>query len=194
MNTSFSTLQDIISRRRTIKPDQMNGQKIEEAKINELVQLADWAPTHGRTEPWRFYTYGSDKVTIFCKDHAELYRSHTPAENFQQGTYDKLLHMGDQASHVLVAVMQRGDNPKIPVLEEVAATAAAIQNLLLGAEALGIAAYWGSGGMAYKPAMKIYLNLVEEDTVLGVLYLGYTDAPAKAGVRKTPAASKLIRM
>lgn len=180
--------------RRTVKPDQMNGRKIDDKLITELIQLADWAPTHGRTEPWRFYVFGGDGVRRFCQDHADLYRTHTAEENFQQATYDKLLHMGDQASHILLAVMKRGNLPKIPELEEVAATSAAIQNLLLGATAAGLAAYWGSGGMVYKPAMKDYLKLEPADTVLGALYLGYTDIPVKEGVRNTPLEEKIIRM
>ena len=108
-----------------------------------------------------------------------------------QGTYNKLLHMGDHASHIIIAMMQRGSNPKIPVLEEIAATSCAVQNLLLGATALGIASYWGSGGMAYQPPMKTYLNLREEDLVLGILYLGYTDKEKPEGKRKTPLDEKI---
>lgn len=191
MNEAFETVKDIITRRRTIKPDQMNGRKIEDAVIEQLIALADWAPTHGRTEPWRFYIYGGDKVATFCNDHAGLYKSATPEESFMAGTYDKLAHMGDQASHVIIAVMQRGNLPKIPQLEEIAATSAAIQNMLLGAEAQGIAVYWGSGGMVYKQAMKDYLGLREEDIVIGALYLGYSDLPLKEGVRNTPLAEKI---
>jgi nitroreductase len=130
-------------------------------------------------------------VPQFCRDHAELYQQNTAPENFQQAKYDKFLHMGDHTSHVIIAMMQRGENPKIPVLEEIAAASCAVQNLLLGATALGIASYWGSGGMAYQPPMKSYLNLREEDLVLGILYLGYTDKAKPEGKRKTPLDEKI---
>lgn len=192
MSNKIEQLEHIISNRRTIKPDQMNGKKIEDDVITQLVQLADWAPTHGRTEPWRFYIYNNP--TAFCAQHAELYRSSSTEENFNASSYEKLQQMGDKASHVIIAAMRRGDLPKIPELEEIAATSAAIQNFLLGAESRGIAVYWGSGGMVYKPEMKTFLGLRDVDIVLGALYLGYSDEPIKEGVRKMPLSEKMIWM
>ena len=156
-----------------------------------MLALADWAPTHGLTEPWRFKVYAGSTIQEFCLAHAELYKQRTNPEKYLQEKYEKLLHMGDQASHVIVAYMQRGNLPKIPALEEIAATSCAIQNLLLGASALGIASYWGSGGMAYHPAMKEMLHLREEDVVLGILYLGYSDIPASEGKRLVPLEEKV---
>ncbi|MBC3541468.1 nitroreductase [Rufibacter sediminis] len=191
MNPSFLTLQHIIQSRRTTKPPRMNGRYIPDDQMKELLSLADWAPTHGHTEPWRFVVYAREKVNDFCRTHAELYRSHTSPDKFLEMKYEKLLHMGDHASHVIVAYMQRGELPKIPALEEIAATSCAIQNLLLGATALGISSYWGSGGMAYHPVMKELLQLREEDTVLGILYLGYADTPEPTGKRITPLEEKV---
>lgn len=191
MNDVFSTISLVIRNRRTTKPPKLNGQQIPDEQIHRLLELADWAPTHGHTEPWRFIVYAGDKVAQFCQQHAELYKQETSEENYQLLKYEKLLHMGDQTSHVIVAYMRRGDLPKIPVLEEIAATSCAIQNLLLGATALGIASYWGSGGMAYHPAMKEMLHLREEDIVLGILYLGYAESHAGEGKRNTPLSEKV---
>ncbi|SIR15149.1 nitroreductase family protein [Pontibacter lucknowensis] len=194
MHTSFSEISNIIRNRRTTKPGKMNGQRIPDEQVEKLLELADWAPTHGHTEPWRFKVYAGDKVQDFCQAHAELYRKHTEQEKYLQEKYDKLLYMGDKVSHVIVAYMQRGNLPKIPALEEIAATSCAIQNLLLGATALGIASYWGSGGMAYRPPMKELLQLREEDVVLGILYLGYSDTPATVGKRIVPLEEKVVWM
>ena len=191
MNTSFLTISEIIQKRRTTKPPQMNGKRIPDEQVKQLLELADWAPTHGYTEPWRFRVYAGDKVKDFCQTHADLYRAHTAPDKFMELKYEKLLHMGDKASHVIIACMRRGDLPKIPALEEIASTSCAIQNILLGATALGIASYWGSGGMAYQPAMKDFLQLREEDLVLGILYLGYTDIPLPEGKRTVPLEEKV---
>ena len=99
--------------------------------------------------------------------------------------------MGDLASHLVIAIMRRTPEAKIPKLEEYAATSAAIQNVLLGAEALDIATFWSTGGMALQPAMKQYLNLQEEDEVLGFLYMGYSDQPKKEAVRNIPLEEKI---
>jgi nitroreductase len=187
-DTTFSTRATIIKNRRTIKPFMMNGNKIPGEQITELLELADWAPTHGLTEPWRFTVYSDPSQ--FCLAHAEIYKANTDADSFAQGVYDNLAHQGDKASHVIIAVMQRGNLPKIPAFEEMAATACAVQNLLLGATALNLASYWGTGGMILKPAMKAFLNLRDEDEVVGVLYLGYADEHPQ-GVRRVALADKI---
>ena len=191
MNETFSIISGIIHNRRSIKPAKMNGRKIADELVKEILELANWAPTHGRTEPWRFIVYPGIAVKEFCSLHAELYRIQTPAENFLQTTYDKLLHNGDLVSHLVIAVMQRGNNPKIPALEEIAATAAAMQNILLGTAAAGLAGFWSTGGMTHHQAMKNYLELKEEDIVMGILYLGYSDEHPE-GKRQTTIENKLV--
>lgn len=160
MNTTFSTISTIIKTRRTVKPFLMNGDKIPNNQITELLELTDWAPTHGLTEPWRFVVYA--EPSVFCHEHAEMYKHNTNAEEFNQSVYNNLAQQGNKASHVIIAIMHRGNLPKIPVFEEMAATACAVQNLLLGATALNIASYWGTGGMILKPAMRTFLQLRED--------------------------------
>jgi nitroreductase len=180
----FNALQEIIEERRSVKPAVFNGKKIEDHQIRQLLGLANWAPTHGFTEPWRFVVYSGDAVREFCHGHAGLYRQGTPPATFNAGKYEKQKHNGDAASHLVLSYMHRGDNSNITQLEELCATAAAVQNILLGAEALGIAALWSTGGMVMHPLMKTWLGLREEDIVIGLLYLGYTDEPAKTGHRE----------
>src|ERR1700712_1054424 len=134
MDNTFSTLSAIIKNRRTIKPFMMNGNKIPDEQITALLELANWAPTHGLTEPWRFVVY--TEPPTFCLQHAEMYKADTDVESFNESVYNNLKQQGDKASHVIIAIMKRGTLSKIPVFEEMAATACAVQNLLLGATAL----------------------------------------------------------
>jgi nitroreductase len=191
MNDLFSIISEVIQNRRSIKPAKMNGKKIPDDEITEILQLANWAPTHGRTEPWRFIVYAGDKVKEFCYQHAELYKALVPASNFEQANYDKQLHYGDLASHLIIAIMQRGNSPKIPALEEIAATAAAIQNILLGGSAAGISSFWSTGGITHHPAMKNFLQLNEQDIVMGILYFGYSDDKTE-GKRQTLMDEKVV--
>jgi nitroreductase len=186
----FPIIADVIHNRRSIKPVKMNGKKISDADVKEILELANWAPTHGRTEPWRFIVYSGQEVIAFCHEHAELYKRKTPAERFVQASYEKQCHNGDLASHIVVAVMRRGINEKIPALEEIAATAAAIQNILLGATGKGITSFWSTGGMTHQPAMKEYLQLREEDEVMGIIYLGYSDVKTEG--KRGPFEEKMI--
>ena len=190
--TNFETLKQVIENRRSTKPALVNGKKINDSIVQQLLELADWAPTHGHTEPWRFVVYGGENVKQFCADHAELYKANTAEEKFLTANYEKLLHQGDNLSHIILVYMKRGNNPKIPVLEEIAATSCAVQNFLLGASTLNIAVLWSSGGMTHHPAMKKYLGLADEDIVMGILYLGYSDEQTKEGKRIVPLSEKGI--
>jgi nitroreductase len=185
----FNVLEELVVNRRSIKPAVFNGRKIDDRQITQLLTLANWAPTHGFTEPWRFIVYTGDAVKRFCADQAELYKLHEPSATFNTAKYEKQLHNGDKASHLIATYMKRGSNPNITELEEICATAAAVQNILLGAQALGIAVLWSTGGMVLKPAMKDYLELGEADKMIGLLSLGYTDEESRPG-RRGPVEEK----
>ncbi|MBL7734693.1 MAG: nitroreductase [Chitinophagaceae bacterium] len=191
-NSPTRQVEDIIRLRRTIKPEKMNGNAIPDEQIMELLSLADWAPTHARTEPWRFIVFGDEQVDEFCITHARLYKEHTAEASFTKEKQDKLLHIGDNASHVILCYMKRVSNHKIPEIEEIAATACAIQNLLLAAAARGIAAFWSTGGLTHHPAMKAHFGLGADDYMLGILYLGYSDQPPlMEGSRMIPLEEKI---
>ncbi len=191
-NSRVHEVSAVIKGRRSVSWAKMNGALIPDESIHELLQLAHWAPTHARTEPWQFFVYAGAALTAFGKAHADLYWQHTAEDKRMEATYNKLLHNVDKTSHLIIAAMKRGSNPKIPAIEEIAAASSAIQNILLGATAMGISSFWSTGGMTHHPALRHYLGLGEEDIVLGLLYLGYTDEPEKEGVRNTPVSEKAI--
>ncbi|WP_222166367.1 nitroreductase family protein [Edaphocola aurantiacus] len=188
---AFDTLKQVIEGRRTTKPAQMNGQKISDEDVKEILALADWAPTHARTEPWRFFVLTGDNLQKFCEHHADLYWANTSPETRTETKRDALLNMGSKASHLVISLMRRTPEAKIITEEEYAAVAAATQNILLGATAKGIASFWSTGGMTHHPAMKLYLELKDEDLLMGLLYLGYSDEQ-KEGMRKIPLDDKII--
>ena len=186
-----NVIEKVIKLRRSIKPLQMNGKKVPDDLVKKFLEMANWAPTHGYTEPWYFMVYSGDKVKQFCIDHANLYKDITPEDKFMSASYEKISHTGDMASHIIVAIMKRGTNPKITALEEISASAAAIQNLLLSATANGVASFWSTGGLTYNPALKNYLELKADDQIMGLLYLGYSDQPAAEGRRIKPLEEKV---
>src|ERR1700744_5022826 len=116
MDNTFSIISTTIKNRRSIKAQMMNGKRIPDYQVHSLLELADWAPTHGYTEPWRFTVYSNPQE--FCHQHAELYKQNTPAADFVEGVYSNLYNQGNLASHVILVTMKRGNLPKIPVREE----------------------------------------------------------------------------
>lgn len=191
-NSPVTVIEEIIRERRTVKPDKMNGRTITDEDFQQLLEAADWAPTHAYTEPWLFLIHAGESAKSVCQMHADLYKETTDPEKFNPASYDKFQHMGDNASHVVIACMKRGNNPNIPAVEELAAASAAIQNMLLAATARGIASFWSTGGMTLRPALRDKLGLSEQDAVLGFLYFGYTDNEPSIGKRMRPFEEKFI--
>jgi nitroreductase len=190
MEDNFKVIQEVISNRRSVKPAKMNGKHIPDEKVYELLKLADWAPTHKITEPWRFIVFSGDKAKAFCLEHAELYKKYTSGESFSQDKYDKFAGNGNYISHLIIAVMKRSLTVKIPEIEEIAAVSAAVENLLIGATASGLASFWSTGGMVHSSELKQHFRLGTEDKILGIIYLGYTDN-IHEGKRIIPLSEKI---
>lgn len=188
---TFEQVEQIIKTRRTTKAHGMNGETIPDEQIERLLELADQAPTHGQTEPWRFWVYGGKGLDNFGQAHADIYWEYTDEDKRRESKCKKYKRYADNASHVIVVAMRAGTNPKIPPKEERSAVSAAIQNMLLGATALGLASYWSTGGMIYHPKFKEYVGLEENDEMIGTLYLGHADHLRKNKKRMTPLADKI---
>ena len=140
--------------------------------ISELIETATWAPNHHLTEPWTFTVMMGDARKnlgeFWSKTRAdELGLTGEKRDGFVQGESQKPLR-----SPVLIAVSVRTDPDPVVAAEDFAATAAAVQNLLLAAFSQGYSAMWRTGDLAYSMAVKRYLGLKETDRIVAFVYLG----------------------
>lgn len=190
LNFEPAAINEVIAQRRTIKPEYYTGEIIPKDIILQLLENANWAPTHGKTEPWRFTIFTGDAKTELGKKLANFYKENAPAEKFNETKYHKYAERSAKASHIIAICVKRKPKVRIPLIEDIEAVACAMQNLHLSATAYGIAGYWHSGSMTYKQAAKDYLNLAEEDRCLGFFYLGYAANPWPVG-KKQPIADKI---
>ena len=108
----------------------------------------------------------------------------TPKELYNEGKFKKISSRPFLSSVAIVVSMKRGDNEKIPEIEEVEAVACAIQNMCLTATAYGLGSFWSSPKIIYTPEMNKFLKLNPEDKCLGVLYVGYPSIDWPKGQRK----------
>lgn len=184
MKYYLTELSDIIRNRRSIKPEQFNSDPIDEETITALLENAKWAPTHGLTQPWRFTVFAGDGLTKLSDFQCETYKKLTAKDKFNQKVYDKLKARPFLASAVIAIGMKRQQSKKIPEIEEVQAVACAVQNMFLTATAMGIAAYWTTGGLTYKDEMKTFIGLEKGDKSLGLFYLGNYDGEMPTSERK----------
>ncbi|MEQ9285503.1 MAG: nitroreductase [Cyclobacteriaceae bacterium] len=175
----------LISNRRSIYPNMYSGETIDDEIIENIIENANWAPTHALTEPWRFTIFAGEGLKKLAEFQSGLYKKKA-LENgsFDESKYLKLASKPLLASHIISIGMKRSDLGKIPEIEEIASVACAVQNMYLTATAYGIGCYWGSGGITYMEESKPFFGLEENDKLLGFLYLGIPKTNWPEGRRK----------
>lgn len=185
----------LIRRRRSIKPQDMDDRPVEPRLLAAILENANWAPTHGMTEPWRFFLFtgaGRERLADFCQS---LYRRTTPEPEFRQDKFDKLRANPLKAPVVVAVAMKRQDIEKIPEIEEIEAVACAVQNMHLTASALGLAAFWGTPPLVYTDEMRQWLGLPDpRDKCLGFFYLGWPEGREWPEGRRGDVAEKVVRV
>lgn len=181
----------LIRNRRSVFPKQFEaGKKIDDETVKQILENATWAPNHGQTEPWKFVVFTGEGLQKLASFQAELYKKEA-GENFKEATYNTLSTNPLKASHVIALCMKRDPNKKFPEVEEIAATACAVQNIYLSTTAYGLGGYWTTGGVTYKPSAKEFFGLEEDDKLLGFFYLAHVAVPSPAGKRK-PIEEKVV--
>ena len=180
----------VIERRRSIKPSDFSDDPVDDEIVWKMLRSANFAPTHGLTEPWRFFVFTGDARYELGKRLAEIYREITPPEAFKSVKAEKLVSNAARSSHLIVIGMKRQESEKIPEIEEVEAVACAVQNLHLTATVFGIAGYWSSGKAICSNQLRDYINLTEKDRILGLFYVGCPGIDWPDGVR-TPIEDKV---
>lgn len=182
------TSDSLIRSRRSIFPPSYTSQPIAKETLLELLENANYAPTHRITQPWRFTVFTGEGLKTLADFMGENYRQTTPAASFSQVKYDvtrdKILKSG-----AVIAINVELHPDLVPEWEEIAATAAAVQNIWLSAWERGIGGYWSTPGAALGPLAE-FLNLPENQKNIGLFYLGYHNAPV-VPARRTPIEEKI---
>jgi nitroreductase len=122
--------------------------------LDELLELARWAPNHHLTNPWRFRVIGPDSL-------ARLKEAAGP---------DAAGKLDRAPTLVAASVVQNGD--PVQDEEDVCATAAAAMLVLLAATELGLASYWRTPGVLRTAKGREALAIPRGERVLGLLHFG----------------------
>jgi nitroreductase len=141
-----------------------------EADLDKMFESAVRAPDHGRLRPWRFVVITADKRAQLGELMADSMRGRDPSVNEEMLTRERAKPM--RAPTIVVAAAHVQKDHRIPECEQIAAAAAATQNIMLAAHALGYGAMWKTGDPAYDPSVKTALGLNADDEIMGFLYLG----------------------
>mgnify|MGYP001267187519 CR=1 FL=1 len=170
----------LIRSRRAIFPKSYNNRPIERQVIEEILENANWAPSHRLTEPWRFKIFTGEGLVRLSEYLGDYYKNSTPPEQFSELKYNKAKENPQKSACVIAICMQRDPEARVPDWEELAAVACAVQNMWLTCTAYGIGCYWSTPGAALRADQ--FLGLNEGERCLGLFYMGYhnmADLPGK---------------
>src|SRR3712207_1515719 len=120
--------------------------------IERILESAVHAPNHRITEPWRFHVFTGKGRGELARVRAEIARLQAEAEGEDEElAAGKISRERKKAfrAPVVVAVICESGRDEVETLENYAACAAAVQNMLLTAHALGLGAMWRTGPAAY---------------------------------------------
>lgn len=159
-----------------VKPDPVPRQVIE-----KLLSAAVQAPNHYKVRPWRFVVLtgaGREKMgKVLAQSFAEKFPD-APASALEKERARPL-----RAPVIIAVGVDKPSEPKVDEVENICAAAAAVENLLLAAHALGLAAKWRTGEEARNPRLKEFLGIASDQHLIALVYLGYPAAEAQAVTR-----------
>ena len=187
MSTKAEILSEIIKNRRSIFPDSYTQEEIPTTVIEEILESANYAPTHKLTQPWRFTVIRKDAKAKLGAELGDIYKRVIPAEKFLQKKYDSFGQKTSQAD-VIIAINIQFNEDKVPNWEEIAAVGCAVQNMALTAEALNVGAYWSSPPLI--DHLGDFLGLGTNEKCYGLFYMGYHNAELREA-KRTPMSEKV---
>ena len=167
--------------------------------INELLDLAGSAPFHypcnekhttncnlTSSVPWRFYVVDTKNCRLLLE--------YLNSEKLKSGKIANMLAAADAlllTTWLPEPITQEDDsilfNGNIKNMEHIAASSAAIQNVLVGATARNIPNYWSSGGILRTEKIASFLKISLDQILLGALFLFPEDSSDKNATIKPGA-------
>ena len=143
---------EAIRTRRTHKA--YRPEPVERELLDELLDVARWAPNHNLTNPWRFRVLGPESL-----------------DRLKQSAGPEAAAKLDRAPTLItVSVVQTGD--PVQDEEDVCAGAVAAYIVLLAAHARGLAGYWRTPGVLRTPEGREAVGMDESERFIGLLHLG----------------------
>lgn len=170
-----------------LKPDAVPRELVE-----QLLEVAVWAPNHKMTEPWKFSVWSGNSREKLAQAFRENYRRDHPDADAAEldGSGCKTANRVLAAPVTIVVTSDAGRN-ETETLENFVSASLAIQHILLAAHALELGAYWRTGESIYTQpnAVLELLDLPQSARVAGFVLLGYPETTER-NRRRTPWQEK----
>jgi nitroreductase len=158
--------------------------------LDSMLRAAVRAPDHGRLRPWHFITIEGAAREAFGDVLADALRLREP--DVPDAAIAKERTKPLRAPLIVVVAARLREHRGVPAVEQIVASGAAAQNMLVAAHALGFGGFWRTGAAAYDDHVKRALGLRAEDAIVGFVYLG-TPSAAPAPLAPADVASHVTR-
>jgi nitroreductase len=145
-------LEEAIRSRRTHKA--YGADPVDRATLDELFELARWAPNHNLTNPWRFRVVGEQAL-----------------ERLKAASAPDAAGKLHRAPTLVVASAVLSGDP-VADEEDLASAAVAAYIVLLAGHARGLATYWRTPAVLRTPAGRAAVGLGDDERAVGLLHLG----------------------
>lgn len=180
----------LVTSRSTTSPRRLVAPGPSENQLMQLFEMAAAAPDHGRLVPWRFIVVPDEERHRLAEVFARALVMRDPGASLAQ--IDAAREKAHRAPLLIVVVARLGPDPSgIPELERMVAVGAAVQNVLLGAHAMGFGSGLTSGQAMATELMAELLGLGGTESAVCCINMG-TVSQAKVRVRDRPAPSAFV--
>lgn len=173
-------LADLVRRRRTSMLVDKH-REVPSELIRDLCALAQWAPNHKRTWPWRFAIAEGPARARLGNVIADAMQAHGDPPEKVEKTRTKYL----RTPVTLVVGSGPGDSP-LRTAENRDAVAAGIQILLLAATEQGLASYWGSCPKGANDVVAELCGFEPGTHISALIYLGWATSTVESPGRPSP--------
>lgn len=191
MKTDPAWLNRLIAERRSVYQAQYSGERVDDQIVQQMLENANWAPTHKLTEPWRFVVFTGEGISRLAEFQSSLYKRVSTADgSFKEDRYQNLLQKPALSSHIIAVGMHRDVKRSVPEVEEIGAVFCAVQNMYLTACAYGVGCYLSTGGITTYEEAKSFFGLGADDRLLGFMHVGMPKGPLPPG-RRTSIQEKV---
>jgi nitroreductase len=143
--------------------------------IENLLTAGAQAPNHYKVRPWRFFVItgtGLIQLGEVLAKSLSLKSENLPPEALEKERTKPL-----RAPLIIAVGVDKPTETRVSEIENLCAAAAACQNILIAAHALGLAAIWRTGPPALDPLVKEFLGLESDQRLIGFLYIGFPANP-----------------
>ena len=149
--------------------------------IEKLLDAGAQAPNHYKVRPWRFVVLTGEVRNKLGDVMSASQRERKP--DLPSEAFDKTRALPLRAPLLIAVGVDKPSEEKVLEVENISAASAACQNILLAAQALGLAAIWRTGEWARDAKVKEFLGFSADQHIVGFIYVGYPEFTVEAAPR-----------